>query len=427
MLKKYTKQLLCLLVSCVSNSVFAVDQEKPTNFTIKLSADNKIGSSQEVSSDIAFSVLSGLAYSSNKYDLNDNIAYRAAFGYLSFVTALTHHEIGGHGFKAREFKGKIKKITINAFGGEASSSTPKPYHIQKDLLISLAGNDSNYLLGQKIANSWVYNSCQIDPILSFGYIFTQGNQLFYSYLKKSEPGHDLEAYVRYNEGMYGDKSVSIKKIRNIAWLDALDPILFATSYSALTGVQLEVPMIKIQDNIGLLPFARMIPTPYGVIEKKIGAYIITDYTPIKIGFSFGKQSKTTKAVTPTIQELQRLKDLHLENVNIPTIGSFTGLGNETNIKQYSTYSFDISVVKIFEVDQFIFGADAAFWSQPELFVLDPYRAKPKNGWFAMLNTSYNLSEDYKLIARTGYKTKGFVPGQHIAKTALFSLGFEWIL
>ncbi|MDC0865279.1 hypothetical protein OAP56_04965, partial [Rickettsiaceae bacterium] len=98
-----------------------------------------------------------------------------------------------------------------------------------------------------------------------------------------------------------------------------------------------------------------------------------------------------------------------------------------SVKNYTTYSADISIFKLFEVGKLKIGLDAAFWSQPELFVEDPYRAKPKNGYMAVLNGLYKVTNSMSLIARAGYKTKGFVPGQFLEKTPILSIALQYKL
>ena len=78
--------------------------------------------------------------------------------------------------------------------------------------------------------------------------------------------------------------------------------MFASLYSAAMGENVEIPKLHITDSLAITPFAKAILTPYGIIENKIGLYVFTDYTPIKIGFSYGKQSKKSEQVVLTTRE-----------------------------------------------------------------------------------------------------------------------------
>lgn len=390
-----------------------------SNFFIKLSVDNHIKSSQQFGTDVAFSAISSLGYINNYFDLSNNIFARLGFGYAAFLVTLLNHEIVGHGLKAIEFDGRIKKVTIRPFSGETEVSDPKPYHMQKEALISLAGMEVDYLLSQKLFDNLVYHNQQIDPVTAFGYIFSAGDQAMYVYSGNSreEDGHDVKDYAKYMNIMYGKDSMSLSKIKKVAWLDALDPVLWFSLYSAVTGNHVDIPMIKVFDSVGFMPFARSILTPYGAIEKKVGTYIFTEYTPIKIGFRFGKQSKSTNKVKES--------DLrYYKKFNVDKIGVFNGLKPGEKMKEHVTYGLDLSIFKLVAIDRFVLGVDASIWKQPKLFTSKPYFEETKFGGMVVFNGSYQVGESFSILAKLGYKTKGFVPGHHLDKTPIVSLGFE---
>ncbi|WCR54037.1 MAG: hypothetical protein PG981_001059 [Wolbachia endosymbiont of Ctenocephalides orientis wCori] len=108
-----------------------------------------------------------------------------------------------------------------------------------------------------------------------------------------------------------------------------------------------------------------------------------------------------------------------------SIGIFTGLEKDEIVEQHMTYSFGISVFKLLNFDKLNIGANALFWRQPELFVKDPYRAKPKNGFMLMLNASYKTSDKLNVLFDVGYKTKGFIPGQYLGETSIINLALEY--
>jgi hypothetical protein len=86
---------------------------------------------------------------SNKFQLNENLLYRAGLGYLAAMTVVLDH------------------------------SSPVPPHVQKDSIISLDGVQVDYLLSQKISDNLVLHNQKIDPITSVGYIFSAGMQIGY--------------------------------------------------------------------------------------------------------------------------------------------------------------------------------------------------------------------------------------------------------
>ena len=403
-----------------SNKATQATQEskKPQErkFFVKLSVDNNIKSSQDVGTDLAFSGISGLAYLGESFDLNDNAWYRLGLGYGAFMVTLLNHEASGHGLRIVELKGKVRKIKIGLDSGATYYSRPVPTNIQKDAVIALGGSQANYLLSQKIINNLVYNQQEIDPVTAFGYIFSYGDKIMYTYLNTDydRSGHDLKCYSREMEMLYGDKSMSMKKIKNAGVLDLFDPMLVMSMYSAVTGNNTKLPMVKLF-NIGFTPFANSTLTPYGVIEKNIGSYIFTDHTPIRVSFGFGKQSKTTKKTTLSPKE---------SIIYGNSEGLFNGINNGVAVNNYRTYRFDVSVFKLFEINELNIGVDGSWWKQPNLFEKDPYNAKPKNGWMLVLNSLYKLNENLNMLMRAGYKTKGFASGQHLNKTPILSVGME---
>uniref|UniRef100_A0A3B0IZ55 Uncharacterized protein n=1 Tax=Wolbachia endosymbiont of Aleurodicus dispersus TaxID=1288877 RepID=A0A3B0IZ55_9RICK len=280
---RYIKIFLILLLF----STYSAAQVDEKDFFINLSIDKNITSSQNAGTSAAFSALSGLAYLSSKYDMNKNFFYRLGFGYSVAMITLLNHELSGHGLRALEFNCKPHSLEINPLpiSGSIHTGCTLPIHIQKDTMLSLGGMQANYLLAQKISDNFFVHEQEIDPVIGIGYILSAADQIEYNYINhNNKSGHDVNNYVEDMEIMYGNKSMNRSIIKSHGFLSLLDPILFASVYSAITGRNVNVPVLSI-GNIGVTPFARSIFTPYGVIEKKFGAYITTDYTPIKVGFS----------------------------------------------------------------------------------------------------------------------------------------------
>jgi len=62
-----------------------------------------------------------------------------------------------------------------------------------------------------------------------------------------------------------------------------------------------------------------------------------------------------------------------------------------------------------------------------LFAKDAYRAKPKQGYTAILNGWYNIGNNINFLASAGYKTKGFFPGHFLNKTPILSVALQYKL
>ncbi|MGI4775475.1 MAG: hypothetical protein ACRYE9_00850 [Janthinobacterium lividum] len=390
----------------------------PKKFDIMLSGDNKLSSSQDAGTNVALSIINGLASLSDKNDLSNSPLYRVLTTYGAFFTVLWDHEISGHALRAKEFKVKVSGFSLTSPFSAAThfSSNKKSAHLQQLAIISLGGNEASYVLSKKLLNGLIEKNQAIDPVTAAAYMFSSGNQAFYVYAinyKKSR-ANDLHAYISYMRKMYGRNSMSMSKIKSIGVLDFLDPTLVASIYSLATGNDVKLPTIKLADNIRLLPSARMVLTPYGVIEKHLIAHVLTDYTNITTTFGFGKESKTTSSV---IRKYNVSKSY--------PVGTF--FGSTVTPKKHNTYFAELSATKVVSLDQLNLGLTVAHWSQPELLTLDPYNAKIKKGYMLVLNTKYQVKDDLSIFADLGFKTKGFIVGQHLAKTPIIRAGFNWAL
>lgn len=426
---------LLLSISCLTFSSKAPaleDVAGKREFYVKLSADNKFRYSQEAPTDLSFSMISGLAYISDKYDLNSVWWGRLGMGYFAIMVTTFNHEFSGHGMRVLEQKYKLTRVEVGLdLGGSTSYVTKRPFTYQKEAIISLGGVQANYLLSQKIASDLVVRNQKMDPVTGFGYAFSALDQTLYSWtlkgVKKDDHGHDINSYVRNMEFLYGEGSMSRGKVKSATWLNLLDPVLFSSLYSIFTGENMEIPSIKL-GGIGIAPFAGATLTPYGSIEKKIGAYLITDYTPVKFSFSFGRQNKSSKVATLTQKESSMFNSQQNNGkVDLEKFDFFSGLNAGESVKKHNTYTAECTIYKILSFEDFYVGATGAFWKQPIFGVKDPYRAKPKNGGMLLVTTTYSMNDRLNILFEAGYKTKGFLPGRVMDKTPLLRAGFEWKL
>lgn len=385
------------------------------DYNLNLTVDNKPKYSMDMITDISYSSISGLAYLSDQYSWNSNILYRIGAGYGAILLTTFNHEVGGHANRVKEFGGKLKKINVDLdASGYVSYKHPAKHHYQKESMIDIAGMESNFLLSKKIADNLISDNQKMDPITAFGYIFSAGDQAMYaSSTKSNDQGDDIASYRKNMEKLYGKGSTTVSKIKSTAMLDLIDPFMLASVNSIVTGENVEVPKLKITDNFGVAPYARMVLTPFGTIERKFGAYIFTEYTPVRIAFGHGKQSKKSEVAK--------------EN-NIPNAaGAFNGLKADEKINNESSYSVDLSIYKLFELAKVNVGLDVVYWKQPELFVDNPFKAKSKTGFLFVVKGRYALNDTMSILAKAGYKDKGYVPGYIADKTALVSVGLNYKL
>jgi hypothetical protein len=412
-----------VLIFCISCNISTFSENldrKPNQYFLKLSLDNNLPNSYDIGSDIAYSALQGLAYLHNKDDYQESILLYSFALYGALFTIDLNHEITGHAFRLMELGANFRGIEYQlglpcACGYQIYDK--KTFHIQKYALIALGGIQAGYLLGQKISDNLMVTNQELDPITAFGYIFSQGDQFSYIGLSSSkdyEPGNDIKSYLQNMEYLYGAKSMNYSDIAMIGWIDLLDPVMLSSIYSAATGNYIEIPKIHLTKDLSIAPFAKMVLTPYGIIEKKIGTYIFLPQTPIKISFGFGCQSKT-KYVYESKHDNWEKKE---------NITAFKGLNANEAINNISSYSVDFSIFKLIQTDKYTIGLDGALWYQPELFVDDAFRAKADGGFMISINNKYKASDNVNFVQKATYKTKGFISGHPIDEGFSFVVGIE---
>ncbi|RYE06300.1 MAG: hypothetical protein EOP33_03695 [Rickettsiaceae bacterium] len=385
-------------------------------FDITFSIDNHLLSSQNIGTDVALSLINGLAFLSDSKDINGNPLYRILTAYGTYFTVLWNHEISGHALRTKEFKGKVTGFTMTGLFSAATHHKRRPEdHAQKSAIISLGGNEASYMLSKKIAAGLISKQQVIDPVTASAYIFSSGNQAFYVYAMRGNlRGHDLTSYVNNMTKMYGKNSTSMSKIKSLGILDFFDPILATSIYSLFTGNDAKLPMLNLTDDIGLIPSARMVLTPYGVIEKRLIANFITEQANVKATIGFGKEQKSIISVINSNDQKHKV------------VGGFYGSTTE-NTKKRNTYFAELSINQVSLTKNTEIGITTAYWKQPELLVNTPYSAKLKNGYMIAINSKYQIRDDLNIFTDVGFKNKGFVIGQHIKKTPLLRVGFNWTL
>lgn len=397
--------------------------EKEKIFSVRLSADNHLRHSQEAWTDVFLSIGNAYAYATDKYQLHDNIGARIANIALVYHLMVINHEFG-HAMRVKEFGYQLKGITVGFGSGRVSYNYPRSdllsgsLKYQKDAVISLGGVQADYFLSQKIINQSLNRNQAMDPISSTLYFGTALDQVMYSYSKYKGNGHDIKSYINNMERMYGKGSITKSKIQAVAWIDFLDPLAYTSAYSFLLNEDMELPMLPIGNWPGLgdvevMPAAKLVLTPYGVLEKRLVLYARTDYSPIKLVFGFGRENKTN---TPVVRD--RNSSYYSDGFTTP---------DSVAPKKHNTYYFELAVNKALSYESLNLGFALAAWRQPKLLINDPRHAKIKNGGMVTLKAEHQMSESNSVFADVGYKTQGFVMGQPLAKAPFVRVGFNWNL
>lgn len=393
--------------------------EKEKIFSVRLSADNHLRHSQEAWTDVFLSIGNAYAYATDKYQLHDNIGARIANIALVYHLMVLNHEFG-HAMRIKEVGYQFTGITVKLFGGAAHHNPPlSGAKYQESALISLGGVQADYFLSQKIINQSLNRNQAMDPISSTLYFGTALDQSIYSsFWSYKLAGHDIKSYINNMERMYGKGSITKSKIQAVAWIDFLDPLAYTSAYSFLLNEDMELPMLPIGNWPGLgdvevMPAAKLVLTPYGVLEKRLVLYARTDYSPIKLVFGFGRENKTN---TPVVRG--RNSSRYSDGFTTP---------DSVAPKKHNTYYFELAVNKALSYESLNLGFALAAWRQPKLLINDPRHAKIKNGGMVTLKAEHQMSESNSVFADVGYKTQGFVMGQPLAKAPFVRVGFNWNL
>ncbi len=307
--------------------------------------------------------------------------------YPGFFVALLNHEISGHVIRAFENDIPVHKVFLNS-PFYAAVSDGKGKNIIQDMVSYLGGNEANYVLAQKIKKRYFDNKMIITNIMGATYWFSSGNQFYYTVLyTPPRGGHDITNYTDLVNRYYNDNNCSsLEELSVFGYIDLLDPFLLFSIYSAITGMDIEIPTIKIGD-LGYLPQARLVLAPYGA-EIKIMNHFYYDDKYFQLNFNYGKNKNKT------------------------------------------SYMIEFNADKIYEQDNYFMGSNIAIWRQPELLIdeddsrIDGNNAQNKIGGKALAIMGMNISEDSAIRFDLGYKTQGYNAGDIVRKGWVVRAGLE---
>ena len=380
-----------LLFSFTSNS-FAYDDVSSNNtkprYQYNLTIDGNMSSVS--SADLAMSAIESYRYVDDyvleKYD---NFLIKAAARASKFLVTsyimVANHEIGGHGARAREFNWQVTEYKVTPFSGYTDVMVPLPYHVQRIIALNLGGMQASHLLSEKIQDR-AFSANSINPTYGVGYVVTRMDQLEYILGPRTmkekldtQSGDDVTAYVRGINYLYGPNYLTLRKLRYATRLDLLDPFLFYSLYSYGKNSDMEIPMIKM-GAVRYLPATKLVLTPYG-IEKRLINHIVVGDKYFRFNLSYG------------------------------------------NNKQKS-YNASLKTNQIINWGVYSFGTEVALWSQPQMLIARPVKAKVKKGGLISLQTEMPLVKDIQGLISVGYKTDGFMEGMPLEKSAMIRVGIQ---
>lgn len=325
---------------------------------------------ENMGTDIALTVMNGYEFlSDHTWKDVPGISPLLDFLVASHI-ALINHEITGHALRTKQLGGTVEGIKIGFFEGAVTTSGITDS--QKLASVSMAGIDASRLLAGQISDRAVGRN-HLSKFSAMTYLLTSLDQINYIYWNtKKSPGHDIDNYVQQINAFYGGTPLSRKKMRSIAWMSALDPMLYYALYTVVTQkTDMTVPMIPMGGTWKWLPALSAAFTPYGY-ERILKNYI-------KHGDFLG------------------------------TVSLGTGKSYKNN-KNTFLIAFDTS--NLFKVgDTSTVGVSLAYWRQPRVYADTPAQEKMTDGGLAAINWSTQFNETFGMDIQLGYKTEGYILGQ----------------
>lgn len=324
--------------------------------------------------------------------------------------ALAQHEVFGHGARFREFGFEKNSFNLNLYppygdgSGYARYGTLKEDWkyptIQEDMAVNIGGVDGEMLLANNLSSQIL-----LDDTLHYRqgllYLIAQNNQLLYlwstRYTKPENisPGNDMANYVNVMNYLYShsiDNIYDIKKLYNQSFISFVNPFQIYSAFSILYTYEIKgqkqlkkIPMIKF-GNVRYLPALNYSLTPFG------SQYHFVNYIRYKSMLFSGDF-----------------------NLGDNTFNNFYGTSIEGyNIvdKKRITLNFHLDV-----------------WNQPEL-ELDNYNITTKANKTGeafkvdLMIRPYNRQNKLGIFIQTGYKTKGYIMGEPLAKSFILRYGLS---
>ena len=364
----------------------------------------------------------------------NRIAHSVVDGFFSHIVGIMQHEIFGHGFRLREVGfGKVKYGIFYALPGDAAKlmqlkkELPPKVFIQKESVIHAGGIESTQVLAQQMTlqclpqqkitpiRAWLFlqgiydgaiyvHECSPDgkilddisvlaraiehPDQESDFLFSFKDGFAPLNLKTLHAGgylNDIRNYVAKINELYDDpNALSVQTVRNTFYLNLLNPFIaysayfIAIEYLLKGNTYWQYPMIPL-GGFKYLPGMKCIMTPYG-LETQLVNYIRYKDIGAQILLSYGQ---------------------HATQQSYGIGGQCKGIAIHPN---------------------WMLGGRFYIWKQPQLFAKDPSSAPSQTGVMLTLLGEYTPAKYLGIVSQLGYKTQGYVQGEHLDAGPILGLG-----
>jgi hypothetical protein len=362
---------------------------------------------------------------------------------LNSLTTTVQHEVFGHGYRLRDL-GRNKAQDINykfdrpfpyfgergrkwalpipfvytwsTTGAATSYSFSESFSFPDNILTAIGGIEAQEILARSLKMKWLAGN-QMNARASSLYYQSEQSLFLYSHLtgKKDPfcPSNDLMNYVASVKLLYPSGSLSTQKLRNLSWINFLDPFTFYSVQSWFVylfyGKDTAPYLITLNDSIQYLPNIRMALAPYGLEYYLENFFVINGkavYSYLK-GGKFAGNSYFGLGVDA--------KEL------IST--EFGNFGFQTDIwKQPNFLAQKTSLILFLEELKNQTENEPESVISPSLNI--PAINRGKWGFCLSLAGSWAVEDTYFLYTELGFKTEGYLPGYSVEKSPVARLGIK---
>lgn len=318
----------------------------------------------------------------NSTYLTRSFSYLTKFLFANWLTT-AQHEYGGHGGRLREFGFTNLRYEVNFDGSGSTSFSALKFATlipHEQIAIGTGGIEATMIMGRTVSDRFI-NENSIQPgngMLYIAAMIDQPNYIFNTKRRGNGPGHDIAGYILQINDMYQAPHLGRDKLREYAYLDLIDPMLYFSIYSYVMNEAIEVPMLKF-GSVEYLPALRAVLTPYGP-ERRLVNHLRFDGKYVRLTVGYGNNKKFTSQY----------------------IGA-------KGYKLYKMGSFDV-------------GAELAVWNQPELLTRTPLNESTRLGAMGEVFAGGDVYNKVSLHGAISAKSKGFVPGRPLRANLGFRIG-----
>lgn len=188
------------------------------------------------------------------------------------LTAVTQHEVFGHGYRLRELRIRPDSYYLTPWGGSTSYSAPSSLQAGKETATTIAGLEGEAIMARNIKMGWMRDG-EIDGRMAPTY--TQSAQSVFWYTLITDLGktntdgmnsNDVASYIFQLNKTYPSQHYSSSQLKKLTYYNLIDPMTYYAYYAFFyymgTGQSWKFPIITIKNEIKYLPNLRIGYAPY---------------------------------------------------------------------------------------------------------------------------------------------------------------------